>query len=94
MACGSLGIGWGFTCAKRLISHAKTTRRSPNLLVDESWRVRVADFNVSKIMEGAVDVSSPAVTNPRWLAPEVLLGEPATKQSVRSRQQLTGLNLG
>jgi serine/threonine protein kinase len=40
----------------------------------------VADFNLSKIMEGpnAFNTSSLAVTNPRWLAPEILNGEAAT----------------
>ncbi|KAL4421962.1 hypothetical protein ABPG77_007904, partial [Micractinium sp. CCAP 211/92] len=56
--------------------------KSPNLLVESTWRVKVADFNLSKIVE---DTSSGRSTianmNPRWLAPEILNGEPATTAS-------------
>lgn len=39
---------------------------APQAQVDGSWRVKVADFNVSKIVEGtAVVTSSLAVHNPR-----------------------------
>ena len=45
--------------------------------------MQVADFNLSKIMgEVSVDSSTTAVTNPRWLAPEVLAGETHTFASV------------
>lgn len=56
--------------------------KSPNLLVDEHLHVKVADFNLSKLLEGARPESSlttGAATNPLWLAPEVLEGEKATK---------------
>ena len=48
--------------------------KSPNLLVDKSWEVKVADFNLSRILEGTAALSDPGITNPRWLAPEVLAG--------------------
>ena len=48
--------------------------KSPNLLVDTTWRVKVADFNLSRILEGTAALSDAGVTNPRWLAPEVLAG--------------------
>jgi serine/threonine protein kinase len=51
--------------------------KSPNLLVDSHWRVKVCDFNMSRIMEESGQGSSLAGTNPRWLAPELLAGEPA-----------------
>ena len=44
--------------------------------------LQVADFNLSKLMEESSVVSSAAVMNPRWLAPEVLGGAPATFASV------------
>ncbi|KAL4422378.1 hypothetical protein ABPG75_008575 [Micractinium tetrahymenae] len=54
--------------------------KTPNLLVDENWRCKVSDFNLSRLLEDAPsERSSAAVTNPRWLAPEVLEGERATQ---------------
>jgi hypothetical protein len=38
----------------------------------------VADFNLSKVMEGSTASSSGGATNPRWLAPELFNGKPAT----------------
>jgi serine/threonine protein kinase len=55
--------------------------KSPNLLVTADWRVKIADFHLSKLLEGAgsgaVTVSATAggAMNPRWLAPEILAGE-------------------
>lgn len=52
--------------------------KSPNLLVSASWTVKVSDFNLSKILEHTTRSSSLRAMNPRWLAPEVLQGQPAT----------------
>ncbi len=46
--------------------------KSPNLLVDKHWRVKIADFNLSRVMEAQAVVSSISANNPRWLAPEVV----------------------
>jgi len=52
--------------------------KSPNLLVDQSWHVKVADFNLSKtVSEGSLTsvvgtASLGGPTNPRWLAPELM----------------------
>ncbi|CAD7700283.1 unnamed protein product [Ostreobium quekettii] len=46
--------------------------KSPNLLVDEHWGVKVADFNTSKFIDPIVATASVCANNPRWLAPEVL----------------------
>lgn len=48
--------------------------KSPNLLVDGLWHVKVSDFNLSRALEHNSVVSSLQITNPRWLAPEVLKG--------------------
>lgn len=59
--------------------------KSPNLLVDESLNVKVADFNLRKVIEETglqeVDItSSLSNVSPLWAAPEVLLvGPTATK---------------
>ncbi|GAB4815428.1 hypothetical protein N2152v2_002474, partial [Parachlorella kessleri] len=52
--------------------------KSPNLLVSAEWRVKVSDFNLSRIVEDSLVASSMAASNPRWLAPEVLTGKGAT----------------
>ena len=51
--------------------------KSPNLLVDANWRVKVSDFNLSRAAAQDSRVSSLTVTNPRWLSPESLRGEEA-----------------
>ncbi|EFN55433.1 hypothetical protein CHLNCDRAFT_31062 [Chlorella variabilis] len=56
--------------------------KSPNLLVESTWKVKVADFNLSKIVEDTGSGrSTVANMNPRWLAPEILNGESATTAS-------------
>ena len=49
--------------------------KSPNLLVDALWHVKISDFNLSRAMEQESFSTSLAITNPRWLAPEILRGE-------------------
>ena len=55
--------------------------KSPNLLVDKHWRVKVTDFNLSSMVKSYANArnhSSTAATNPQWLAPEVPLLKLAT----------------
>ena len=52
--------------------------KSPNLLVDKHWRLKVSDFNLSKLVGDETVMSSMAATNPRWLAPEILGGNNAS----------------
>ncbi|KAL4422525.1 hypothetical protein ABPG75_008722 [Micractinium tetrahymenae] len=51
--------------------------KSPNLLVDEHMRIKVADFNLSKILHPDIHATtqSSIASNPIWLAPEVMAGE-------------------
>lgn len=59
--------------------------KSPNLLVTNDWVVKVADFNLSKLVAENKGQESAMTTkfniNPRWCAPEVLEGETATPAS-------------
>ncbi|KAL4457349.1 hypothetical protein ABPG75_012214 [Micractinium tetrahymenae] len=56
--------------------------KSPNLLVTADWVTKVADFNLSKIVEESNPrLSSMAAMNPRLLAPEILRGEPSSNSS-------------
>ncbi|KAL4458769.1 hypothetical protein ABPG75_013634 [Micractinium tetrahymenae] len=50
--------------------------KSANLLVDSQWRVKVADFSLSRALEIGSTAYTVVSTNPRWLAPEVLSGHP------------------
>lgn len=51
-------------------------------LTDLRCCLQVADFNLSRIVAEDSILSSAQATNPRWLAPEVLNGDPASQQSV------------
>jgi serine/threonine protein kinase len=59
--------------------------KSPNLLVGQDWTVKIADFNLSKLVQEHTSTASMSTAggplNPRWLAPEVLSGETATTAS-------------
>ncbi|GAB4815801.1 hypothetical protein N2152v2_002847 [Parachlorella kessleri] len=55
--------------------------KSANLLVDSHWHVKVTDFNLSKPVETQDATSTLVITNPRWLAPEVLQGGQANLAS-------------
>lgn len=53
--------------------------KSPNMLVERHWRVKVTDFNLSRMVQTSSPGSSMAsllANNPRWLAPEVSLAHP------------------
>lgn len=63
------------------LMYANRDLKSPNILVDKHWRVKVCDFNLSRFMEEQCVLSSLAATNPRWLAPEILSGQGYTFSS-------------
>lgn len=52
--------------------------KSPNLLVEDNWRVQVGDFNLSLsgwFVDGvASQCEEDGALNPRWLPPEILSG--------------------
>jgi serine/threonine protein kinase len=56
--------------------------KSPNLLVDRHWRVKVGDFGLSRVTLSSVAIASVAgVHSPRWMAPEVLVDGAHSKAS-------------
>jgi serine/threonine protein kinase len=62
--------------------HSNMGLQSPNLLVDRHWRVKVTDFNLSRITEAPANVqSSVLANNPRWMAPEVIQSQLYTASS-------------
>ncbi|DBA83679.1 TPA: hypothetical protein ACH3X1_006228 [Trebouxia sp. C0004] len=49
--------------------------KSPNMLVERHWRVKVTDFNLSRMVQTSStgsSITSLLANNPRWLAPEVV----------------------
>jgi serine/threonine protein kinase len=49
--------------------------KSPNILVDDKWRIKIADFGLSKVKRSTV-LSTAAGGTAEWMAPEVLRSEP------------------
>lgn len=62
-----------------LFLHSKGTihadLKSPNLLVDLSWTVKVTDFGLAALPSQDTQLTQSIMTNPRWTAPEVLDGQ-------------------
>ncbi|KAK9798543.1 hypothetical protein WJX73_001372 [Symbiochloris irregularis] len=55
--------------------------KSPNLVCDAHWKVKVTDFNLSRMMDGQSTTASPMANNPRWQAPEVISQQVFTTKS-------------
>ncbi|MED6120786.1 Serine/threonine-protein kinase edr1 [Stylosanthes scabra] len=49
--------------------------KSPNLLVDKNWNVKVADFGLSRLKHNTFLSSKSTGGTPEWMAPEVLRNE-------------------
>ncbi|XP_038696000.1 serine/threonine-protein kinase EDR1-like isoform X2 [Tripterygium wilfordii] len=54
--------------------------KSPNLLVDKNWVVKVCDFGLSRMKHHTFLSSKSAAGTPEWMAPEVLRNEPANEK--------------
>ncbi|CAK8537650.1 unnamed protein product [Lathyrus sativus] len=55
--------------------------KSPNLLVDKNWNVKVCDFGLSRFKANTFLSSKSVVGTPEWMAPEFLRGEPTNEKS-------------
>ncbi|PWA70673.1 protein kinase [Artemisia annua] len=55
--------------------------KSPNLLVDKNYTVKVADFGLSRLKANTFLSSKTAAGTPQWMAPEVLNDEPSNEKS-------------
>lgn len=55
--------------------------KSPNLLVDKNWVVKVCDFGLSRIKHNTFLSSKSTAGTPEWMAPEVLRNEPSNEKS-------------
>ncbi|KAL6585444.1 copper transport protein ctr1 [Orobanche minor] len=55
--------------------------KSPNLLVDKNYTVKVCDFGLSRLKANTFLSSQSAAGTPEWMAPEVLRNEPSNEKS-------------
>ncbi|XP_022155390.1 serine/threonine-protein kinase EDR1 [Momordica charantia] len=54
--------------------------KSPNLLVDQNWNVKVCDFGLSRLKHNTFLSSKSTGGTPEWMAPEVLRNEPSNEK--------------
>ncbi|TVU30621.1 hypothetical protein EJB05_22252 [Eragrostis curvula] len=54
--------------------------KSPNLLVDDNWTVKVCDFGLSRLKHGTFLSSKSTAGTPEWMAPEVLRNEQSNEK--------------
>ncbi|KAK6119572.1 hypothetical protein DH2020_046686 [Rehmannia glutinosa] len=55
--------------------------KTPNLLVDKNWVVKVCDFGMSRLQHNTFLSSKSAAGTAEWMAPEVLRNEPSNEKS-------------
>ncbi|KAB2064945.1 hypothetical protein ES319_A09G055500v1 [Gossypium barbadense] len=55
--------------------------KTPNLLVDKNWVVKVCDFGLSRIKHSTYLSSRSTAGTAEWMAPEVLRNEPSNEKS-------------
>ncbi|XP_010277524.1 PREDICTED: serine/threonine-protein kinase CTR1-like isoform X2 [Nelumbo nucifera] len=55
--------------------------KSPNLLVDKNWTVKVCDFGLSRFKARTFIPSKSVAGTPEWMAPEFLRGEPSNEKT-------------
>ncbi|XP_039017046.1 serine/threonine-protein kinase EDR1-like [Hibiscus syriacus] len=54
--------------------------KTPNLLVDKNWVVKVCDFGLSRMKHHTFLSSKSTAGTPEWMAPELLRNEPANEK--------------
>ncbi|KAJ0985494.1 hypothetical protein J5N97_003850 [Dioscorea zingiberensis] len=54
--------------------------KTPNLLVDKNWVVKVCDFGLSRLKHHTFLSSKSTAGTPEWMAPEVLRNEPSNEK--------------
>ncbi|GMP72348.1 hypothetical protein CsSME_00030427 [Camellia sinensis var. sinensis] len=55
--------------------------KTPNLLVDKNWVVKVCDFGLSRMKHNTFLSSKSTAGTAEWMAPEVLKNEPSNEKS-------------
>ncbi|XP_023531003.1 serine/threonine-protein kinase EDR1-like isoform X2 [Cucurbita pepo subsp. pepo] len=77
----ALDVAKGMNCLHT--SHPTIVHRdlkSPNLLVDKNWNVKVSDFGLSRLKHHTFLSSKSTGGTPEWMAPEVLRNEPSNEK--------------
>ncbi|KAG8059463.1 hypothetical protein GUJ93_ZPchr0002g23247 [Zizania palustris] len=59
--------------------------KSPNLLVDKNWVVKVCDFGLSRMKNNTFLSSRSTAGTAEWMAPEVLRNEPSNEKDPKLR---------
>jgi serine/threonine protein kinase len=72
------GMHYLHTCSPMIVHR---DLKSPNLLVDRNWCVKVTDFGLSRMKHSTFLSSKSNAGTPEWMAPEVLRSEPANEKS-------------
>ncbi len=54
--------------------------KSPNLLVDRDWTIKVCDFGLSRVKNATFLTSKSHGGTPEWMAPEVLRNEQSNEK--------------
>ena len=55
--------------------------KSQNILLDDSWNVKICDFGLSRYKKRQIRENIGKVGTPHWMAPEILRGEPYSEAS-------------
>ncbi|KAM6592448.1 hypothetical protein CsatA_000151 [Cannabis sativa] len=71
------GMNYLHTCSPVIVHR---DLKSPNLLVDKNWVVKVCDFGLSKIKHSTFLSSRSTAGTAEWMAPEVLRNEPSDEK--------------
>lgn len=75
----------------RSCSRHQTFLQSPNLLLDDAWRLKISDFNLSdRTSNGASILSAGQGNNPLWLSPEQLDDDVKQARFVWANAECTG----
>ncbi|KAL2927982.1 Serine/threonine-protein kinase EDR1 [Bienertia sinuspersici] len=70
------GMNYLHTCHPTVVHR---DLKSPNLLVDKNWVVKVCDFGLSRLKHHTFLSSNSTAGTPEWMAPEVLRNEPSNE---------------
>ncbi|PON49795.1 Mitogen-activated protein kinase kinase kinase [Trema orientale] len=71
------GMNYLHTCSPMIVHR---DLKSPNLLVDKNWVVKVCDFGLSKMKHSTFLSSRSTAGTAEWMAPEVLRNEPSDEK--------------
>jgi serine/threonine protein kinase len=75
--CLLVGMHYLHSCRPAIIHR---DLKSPNLLVDRDWSVRVCDFGLSRVKSATFLSSKSHGGTPEWMAPEILRNEPSDEK--------------